>query len=100
MPRTEETLVPTYQPAIPTSGTAIAALVLAIASFVVFPVVPALVALFVSSRAKREIRRSGGVLPGETLAQAATIVAAVNLWLVAFSLLLAAVVLVGPALFG
>ena len=99
MPRTDETLLPAYQPQVPTSGTAIAALVLAIASFVVLPVLPALVALVLSSSAKKEIRRSGGGLQGQSLARAATIVAAVNIGLVVGGLFLAALLLVGPTFF-
>ena len=90
MARTDETLVPTYRPDVPTSGTAIAALVLAIASFVVLPVIPALVALYLSSRAKKEIRQAGGALQGETLARAATIVAGINIGLLVAALVLAA----------
>ncbi|MDQ3897425.1 MAG: DUF4190 domain-containing protein [Actinomycetota bacterium] len=99
MTRTDEPLLPTYQPGAPTSGTAIAALVMAIASFVVFPIVPAVIALVLSSSAKREIRASGGAVQGRTVAQAATIVAAVNLGLFVFALLVVVVVLVLPTLF-
>jgi hypothetical protein len=99
MTRTDQPLVPTYRPDAPTSGTAIAALVLAIASFVVFPIVPAVIALVLASSAKREIRASGGAVQGETLARAASIVAAVNLGLLVFALLVVVVVLVVPTLF-
>ena len=95
MARTDETLVPTYRPEVPTSGTAIAALVLAIASFLVLPVIPALVALYLAARAKREIRGAGGALQGESLARAATIVAGVNVGLFVAAIVLAAAALGG-----
>ncbi len=64
-----------------TDGSAIAALVLAIASFVVCPVIPAIVALFLASNAKKNIAASGGTLTGESLAQVATIVSWINVGL-------------------
>src|SRR4051795_9343389 len=50
---------PTY-PAPQTDGTAIAALVCAIGSFVVFPIVPAIAALFLARSADASIRASHG----------------------------------------
>ncbi len=99
MTRTEGSPVPAYQPAVPTSGTAIAALVLAVASWVVLPVVPAVIALFLARRAKREVRASSGGLQGQSLATAATIVAAVNVGLFVLAVLLLVLVIVGPRLF-
>lgn len=59
------------------------ALVLAIASFAIFPVVPAIIALFLASSAERTIRASrqvpGGALSGEGMVRAARIVAWINL---------------------
>lgn len=74
-----------------TEGTAIAALVLSIASFVVLPVIPAIVALVLCSSAERKIRGSGGTLTGESLVKASRIVAWINIGLAA----VAVVVLVG-----
>lgn len=88
---------PGYGPAGPvgrTDGGAIAALVLSIVSFVVCPIVPAIVALFVASSARKKIAASGGALQGENLCQIATILSWVNL-----ALLLALVPLVGALVF-
>ena len=98
MARTDETLLPSYRPDVPTSGTAIAALVLAVASFLVLPVIPALIALYLAARAKKEIRGAGGALQGESLARAATIVAGVNVGLFVAAIALVAVALGVPLL--
>ncbi|HEY0399041.1 MAG TPA: hypothetical protein VGF00_11670 [Acidimicrobiia bacterium] len=82
-----------YQPVARTDGAAIAALVLAIASFVICPVIPAIVALVVASTARRNIAASGGAVQGLGLCQAATIVAWVNIGLFVGGALLAALVL-------
>jgi hypothetical protein len=86
-----------------TDSSAIWALVLAVASFVVCPVVPAIVALVLAGSAERAIAASGGLLTGEGLVKAARIVAWVNIGLslaaVVFSLVLvlvAGVVSTGP----
>lgn len=70
-----------WAPAPQTDGTAIAALVVAICSFVVFPVVPAIVALVLASSARRDIDASGGRLGGEGLVTAARVVAWTNIGL-------------------
>jgi hypothetical protein len=72
-----------------TDGTAIAVLVLAVCSFVVLPVVPAVVALVLAPSAERDIAASGGRLTGEGLVRAGRIVAWIHL-----ALCLAAVVVV------
>lgn len=69
-------------PAPRTSGSAIAALVLAIASFVVCPVIAAIVALVLAASANREIRESGGWISGEGLVTAAKVIAWIHLALV------------------
>lgn len=72
-----------------TDGTAIAVLVLAICSFVVFPVVPAIVALVLAPGAERNIAAAGGRLTGDGLVRAGRIVAWVHLGLfLAFLLVL------------
>lgn len=72
-----------WQPAPQTDGTAIVVLVLAICSFVVFPVVPAVVALVLAPGAERDIAASNGRLTGESLVRAGRIVAWVHLGLCA-----------------
>jgi hypothetical protein len=64
-----------------TEGTAVAALVLAIASFVICPVLPAIAALIVGANARKKITQSGGQLGGLGLVTAATIVAWINIGL-------------------
>jgi hypothetical protein len=70
-----------YQPA-QTDGMAIAALVVAICSFVVvwfIPVVPAIIALVLANSSNKKIRESGGRLTGETLNRVAIIISWINL---------------------
>ena len=64
-----------------TSTRAIVALVCAVGSFVVFPLVPAIVALVLAPGATREIEESGGRLTGEGLVTAARITAWINIGL-------------------
>lgn len=61
------------------SGSAVTALVLAIASFVVCPLIPAVIALFIASSAKKEIANSGGTVGGEGLVSAARVIAWINI---------------------
>ena len=72
---------PGYAPPRKTEGNAIAALVLAICSFIVCPLIPAIVALFLASSAKRNIAASNGALDGDGMVQAAKIVAWINIGL-------------------
>src|SRR5207244_4780567 len=64
-----------------TEAIAVAALVLAICSFIVCPLVPAIVALFLASAAKRNIDASNGALDGESLVTAARIISFINIGL-------------------
>ncbi|MDP8976589.1 MAG: hypothetical protein M3N28_09570 [Actinomycetota bacterium] len=82
-----------------TEGTAITVLVLAIASFVICPVIPAVVALFMCPGARRKIEGSGGALTGEGLVTAAKIISWVNLGLWGAGLLLVIVVGILGAVF-
>ena len=75
-------------PAPRTSSNAVIALVLAIASFVICPLVPAIIALPVSASARREIDESGGWVTGDGLVQAARIIAWINIGLVAASIVI------------
>ena len=82
-----------------TSSKAVVALVCAIASFVVFPLAPAIAALVVAGSATREIDASGGRLTGRGLVTGARITAWVNIALCALALvaLLLALVVAGSA---
>lgn len=82
-----------------TEGTAITVLVLAISSFVICPVIPAVVALFMCPGARRKIEGSGGALTGEGLVTAAKIISWVNLGLLGAVLLLVVIVGVLGAVF-
>ncbi len=62
-----------------TDSKAVTALVLAIVSFVLCPVIPAIVAIVLAGQAARSIRASGGRLHGEGLVTAARIVSWINL---------------------
>jgi hypothetical protein len=64
-----------------TESSAVVALVLAIASFVVCPVIPAVVALVLANNADTAIQASGGRKTGEGLTKAARIVAWINIGL-------------------
>jgi hypothetical protein len=67
-------------PAAPSaSGNSIAALVLSIASWVIFPIVLAIVALVFASKAEKEITTSNGSIGGGPLVTASKIVAWVNI---------------------
>ncbi len=78
-----------------TEGTAIAALVLAIASFVVCPVIPSIVALILASSARKKIAESGGMLEGESLCTAATIISWINIGLSVLGIV--ALIIIGAA---
>lgn len=75
------------------SGKAVAALVFAIVSFAVFPLIPAIVSLVLAGQAKRDIALSGGRLGGAGMVTAAKVVSWLNIALsVAFGALIAVVV--------
>lgn len=86
-----------YGPPTQTSTKAVVALVLAIASFAVCPVVPAIVALVLASGARAEIHASGGRLTGDGLVTAAKVIAWINLGLAVAAVV---VLLIGVALLG
>jgi hypothetical protein len=69
-----------------TDGTAIAALVLAITSFIVCPLIPAIVALAMIPGARRTIVSSGGAVEGLGILTAAKVIAWINVGLCALGL--------------
>ena len=77
-----------------TEGNAIAALVLSICSFIVCPLIPAVVALFLASAAKRNIDASNGALDGESLVSAAKIISWINIGLCLVGIVLAVVLII------
>jgi hypothetical protein len=72
-----------YPPAAQTSTNAIVALVLAVASWLICPIVPAIVALVFASKATKELRASGGAMQGAGLVLGAQITAWINIGLYA-----------------
>ena len=72
-----------------TDGNAIAALILAIASFLVCPVIPAIIALVLAGSAKRNILASGGAKQGLGMVTAAKIVAWANIVVVTLFVIVA-----------
>jgi len=71
-----------------TETKAIIALVCAIASWVVLPLLPAIAALMIGSSARREIRASGGWLTGDGLVTAAKVIAWANIVLCVLAVVL------------
>jgi len=74
---------PPYGPVPQTSNSAIVALVLSIVSWVVCPVIPAIVALVFANKADKEIAASNGWVTGGGLVTASKIVAWINIGLYA-----------------
>jgi hypothetical protein len=83
-----------------TESSAVVALVLAIASFVVCPVIPAIVALVLANNADAAIQASGGRKTGEGLTKAARIVSWINIGLCVGGLVLVIVIAVIAAAAG
>jgi hypothetical protein len=84
----------------PTSSNAIIALILAVASWAVCPIIPAIIALVFAAKADREIRTANGALAGQGLSTAAKIVSWINIGLWAAFILIFAVVVVVAILIG
>lgn len=87
-----------YQPYLPpqTEGSAVAALVCSIVSFVICPVIPAIAALVIAPGARRKIDASNGRLTGLGLLTAAKWVSWINivLW-IGFALLFVVLIVIG-----
>ena len=81
-------------PAPNTSVMAIVALVLAVASFALCPLLPAIASLILAHLADKEIRGSNGALQGQGLSTAAKIVSWVNIGISVAVSIIALVVLV------
>jgi hypothetical protein len=72
-----------------TEGNAIAALILSIASFVICPVITAIIGLVLAGTAKRNILASGGAKEGLGMVTAARIIAWANIVLVTLFIIVA-----------
>jgi uncharacterized protein DUF4190/zinc ribbon protein len=79
-PYTSQTTYPTASP--PSSGTATVSLIFGILSWVILPVIGAIVAIIAGHMARREIRASGGQLGGSGLATAGLILGYAHIGLV------------------
>lgn len=84
----------TGSPVPQTSGNAIIALVLAIASWVVCPIVLAIVALVFASKADREIAANPMLVTGSGVTTAAKVVAWINIGIAAAFLVIGIIVLI------
>jgi Domain of unknown function (DUF4190) len=78
-----------------TEGLAVGALVLSIVSWVICPLIPAIVALVLASQAKAKIEASGGRLTGLGLCTAARIIAWIHIGLIALLILIIVLVAIG-----
>jgi hypothetical protein len=87
---------PVYGPP-PNEGNAIAALILSISSFVICPLLPAVIALILAGVAKRNIIASGGTKAGLGLVTAARVISWVNIGLVTAFLVIVAIGLVAAS---
>ena len=79
MPAGQPVSYPAAAPAPTTSTNAIIALVLAVLSWALCPIIPAIIALVLASMADREIAQSGGRVDGGGLVTAAKIVSWINI---------------------
>lgn len=79
VPATPATASTAAAPAARTSGTAIAALILSISSWVICPIIPAIIALVLAAQADREVAESNGAVTAAGLTTTAKIVSWVNI---------------------
>ena len=91
---------PAYGPTPQTSNSAIVALVLSIASWVICPIIPAIIALVFANKAEKEIAASNGWVTGGGLVTASKIVAWINIGLYAALLAIGVLVLILAAVGG
>lgn len=70
---------PAYRPSPPTSTNAIVGLILAVVSWVICPVIPAIVALVLARLSSQEIERSNGAIDGAGLNTATRIISWINI---------------------
>ncbi len=81
-------------------GLAVGALVASIVSWVVCPVIPAIVALVLAAQAKAKIDASGGRLTGLGLCTAAKIISWIHLGLIALVIVIIVLVAIGGGFHG
>ncbi len=91
---------PGYQAGPRTSSNAIVALVLAVASWAVCPIIASIVALVFASMASKEINASGGQIEGRGLVTAARIVSWINIGVTVAVIVVTAFVLILIAIAG
>ena len=78
-PQAPYAAAPAYRPSPPTSTNAIVGLILAVISWVICPVIPAIVALVLARLSSQEIERSQGAVDGAGLNTATRIIAWINI---------------------
>lgn len=88
---------PPYSAAPQTNSQAIISLITGLLSFVLFPLISAIVAIITGNNALREIRASNGMQTGEGMAQAGRILGWINVILISVSVcVIAALLLLSP----
>lgn len=83
-----------YAQAPPTEGMAIVVLILAIGSWVICPLIPAIIALVLARTAKENIAASAGMKSGEGIVKAGIIVSWINIAFYALGIIVAGIVIV------
>lgn len=96
----EESAPPAYPAPPQTSGNAIVALILSIGSWIICPIIPAIVALVFANMAKKEIAAGEGRVTGQGLVTASMIVAWINIGVWAAVLVIGLLILVAVAVAG
>ena len=91
---------PAYGPTPQTSNSAVAALVLSIVSWVICPIIPAIIALVFANKAEKEIAVSNGWVTGGGLVTASKIVSWINIGLYAALIAIGVLVLILAAVGG
>ena len=85
-PQNQPPYPPLYQPAPPTSTTAIISLIAGILGLSLFPIIASILAVITGHVAKNEIARSGGAIGGGGLATAGLVLGYIGVGLLALSL--------------
>lgn len=85
---------PAFGPTPQTSNSAVAALVLSIVSWVICPIIPAIIALVFANKADKEIAASNGWVTGGGLVTASKIVSWINIGLYAALIAIGVLVLI------
>jgi hypothetical protein len=86
--------------AVPTSSNAVVALILAIASWAICPIIAAIVALIFAGQAAKEIRAGQGAVGGQGLVTAARIIAWIHIGVIGAFIVIFLIILIIAAIAG